>query len=122
MKAMKFNGGIAGTTVVLVDATSLGNKKAINKKLNVFKTGSRSTHEICWLDDRVQVIESSGISIDPLYTEGANSQIKVKIISFRFLSYFLLDFETYLIVNPALNFLPYFLYKIFFTAFSVLVA
>ena len=92
VKAMKFNGGIAGTTVVLVDATSLGNKKAINKKLNVFKTGSRSTHEICWLDDRVQVIESSGISIDPLYTEGANSQIKVKIISFRFLSYFLLDF------------------------------
>ena len=82
VKAISFRGGIAGTTAVLVDATSIGHEKAINEKFKVVKTGSRSTHEIRWLNDRVKVIESSGISkeeeiLKPILDNFSNNDLSV---------------------------------------------
>ena len=64
MKAIRSNGGIYGTTAVLVDAAALFGKiflKKINSKIN---TGAWETHEVCWQEGFVQVTKWSNIS-DP---------------------------------------------------------
>ena len=48
MKAISFNGGISGTTAVIVDTSALFGKtssKKFNFKIN---TGTWETHEVCW--------------------------------------------------------------------------
>lgn len=61
VKALSHRGGIAGTTAVLVDATTL-HGTTLNKPFHCHGIGARETHEIVWNNDEVEVIASSGIS------------------------------------------------------------
>ena len=44
VKAISFNGGISGTTAVLVDTAALFGKRALNKTNFKIKTGARYKH------------------------------------------------------------------------------
>ena len=62
VKAISFNGGIDGTTTVLVDSATIFGKrdfKEINFKI---KTGEQETHDVCWLEDYLHVTKSSNVS------------------------------------------------------------
>ena len=47
VKAISFNGGISGTTAVIVDEAALFSKRALNKINFKIKTVSRETHDLC---------------------------------------------------------------------------
>lgn len=59
--ALAFDGGIAGTTGILLDCANLQGE-TISKKFKTSKVRSRSTHEIRWYDNKVEVYASSGIT------------------------------------------------------------
>lgn len=59
-KALCFNGGLAGTTVVWLNADALCSTKTLKKKFKA-ETGSRETHELCFSEKDVRVIKSSGV-------------------------------------------------------------
>ena len=61
---ISLNGGVSGTTSVLVDAAALFGKRALNKINFKINTGPRETHELFWMEDFVQVTNSSNVS-DP---------------------------------------------------------
>ena len=63
-KALSYQGGLAGTTVVLFDGRQLSGK-ALKKTFNCNTIGSRETHEIRWISDKAEIIKSSGIT-DPI--------------------------------------------------------
>ena len=48
MRAISFNGGIYGTTAVLVDAENIFGKRALNKNKPKIITRARETHKLCW--------------------------------------------------------------------------
>ena len=47
-KAISFNIGIYGTTVILFDAKNLFGKISLKKTNFKIKTGSRGKYEVCW--------------------------------------------------------------------------
>ena len=55
MKVIILNGVISGTTAVLVDASSLFGKRALNKINFKIRTVARETHEVCWRKDSLEV-------------------------------------------------------------------
>ena len=59
MKAILFNGGISGTTAVLVNSPAIFGKRALNKTNFKIDTWSQETHEVCWQEMFVQVENSS---------------------------------------------------------------
>lgn len=59
--ALAFDGGIAGTTGILLDCANLQGE-TISKKFKTSKVRSPSTHEIRWYDNKVEVYASSGIT------------------------------------------------------------
>jgi hypothetical protein len=60
-KALSYNGGVAGTTAVLLDASNLEGP-VLSRTFKV-KTGSRATHEIKFINnDSVEIITSSGVT------------------------------------------------------------
>ena len=64
-RALQFNGGVAGSTAVLVNLTRLTGpivKKAVSKAAFKAATGSRATHDIFWTDDNVKVYTNSSIT------------------------------------------------------------
>ena len=63
VKSISFNGGIYGTTAVLVDAANLFGKRASNKINFKIKTGSQETHEVCWRKYLVEVTKLSNASV-----------------------------------------------------------
>ena len=64
VKAVSSNGGISGTTAVIVDAEALFGKRSL-KKINLkINTRAQYTQEVCWLEDFLQVTKSSNVS-DP---------------------------------------------------------
>jgi hypothetical protein len=58
--ALSFNGGLAGTTVVWLNAAALCSTKTLKKKFKA-ETGSRETHELCFSEKDMRVIKSSGV-------------------------------------------------------------
>ena len=58
LKAISFNGGISGTTAVLVDAGNLIGKIALKKYRFKIITGAWETHGLCWQKDSVEVTKS----------------------------------------------------------------
>jgi hypothetical protein len=62
LDAISFCGGVAGTTGVLINCEKL-NGSAITKKFKSTKIGSRSTHELCWYENKIEIYESSGITV-----------------------------------------------------------
>ena len=58
--ALGYRGGMAGTTVVLLNASTLDGK-ILDKKFKA-KTGSRSSFEVRWGNDEVNIFEASNIS------------------------------------------------------------
>lgn len=70
-KALSYNQGLAGTTVVLLSG-HLFPKACISKKFKTRRIGCRSTHEIRWhsneRENGVHVIESSGITQPEIVT------------------------------------------------------
>ena len=52
-------GGVKGTTVYLVDASTIGMQKMINKKIADGRTKTRSIQNIIWNDDKVTVTKNS---------------------------------------------------------------
>ena len=63
-KAISFNGGMYGTTTVLLDASVLFGKRALNKINFKIKAVAREIHEVCCPEDFLQVTKSSSVS-DP---------------------------------------------------------
>ena len=63
VKAISFNGGISGTTDVLVDAGNIFGKRALKKNKFKIITGAQETHELCWRIYLVEVTKSSNISV-----------------------------------------------------------
>ena len=64
VKDISFNGGIYGTTAVLVDEASLFGKRYFKKIHSKIKTEALETHEVCWREYFLQVTKSSIFS-DP---------------------------------------------------------
>ena len=64
VKAISFNGGISGTSDVLLGEEDIFCKRALNKINFEINTGAQETHEVCWREDFVQVTKSSNFS-DP---------------------------------------------------------
>jgi hypothetical protein len=62
LDALAFCGGVAGTTGVLINCENL-NGSAIKKKFKPTKIGSRATHELRWYDNKIEIYESSGITV-----------------------------------------------------------
>ena len=56
--AISFNGGISGTTSVLVDAENIFGKSDLKKINAKTRTGARETHEVCCWKDLVEVTKS----------------------------------------------------------------
>ena len=63
MKAVSFNGGISGTTAVLVGVANIFGKRSIKKIDFKIRTGARETHEVFQRIDLVEVTKSSHISV-----------------------------------------------------------
>ena len=61
VKALSYRGGLAGTTVVLVDASDLTGK-TLHKSFHCNGIGSRETHEIVWKGDIINVFASSNVT------------------------------------------------------------
>ena len=61
--AIIFNGGISGTTAVLVDAENIFGKRALKKINFKIKTRSRERHEVCWRKYLVEVTKPSNVSV-----------------------------------------------------------
>ena len=61
LRELSFRGGIAGTTGVLVDCDKL-NGPSVTKKFKSRIIGTRSTHEIRWYEDKIDIYESSEIT------------------------------------------------------------
>ena len=61
VKALSHRGGIAGTTVVLVDGSDLTGP-TLNKCFHCNGIGSCETHEIVWKEEQVEIVASSGIT------------------------------------------------------------
>ena len=58
VKAISFNGGISGTTSVLVDAENLFGKRALNKFNFKIRTVARETNEVCWRKDLAEITKT----------------------------------------------------------------
>ena len=63
MKAVSSNGGISGTTSILVDVDNLFGKRSLKKNKFKIITGAQETHELCWRIYLVEVTKSSNISV-----------------------------------------------------------
>ena len=63
VRAISFNGGISGTTAVIVDEANLFSKRVLNKINSKIRTGAKEIHELCWRKDSVEVIKSSNVSV-----------------------------------------------------------
>ena len=61
LEEISFRGGVAGTSGVLLNCDNLSGS-AIKKKFKTSKIGSRATHEVCWLENKVELYEASGIT------------------------------------------------------------
>ena len=61
LKALSFNGGLAGTSAILVNCSDLEGP-CVTKKFRSKKVKSRATHEIEWFEDKVHITENSGIT------------------------------------------------------------
>ena len=61
MKAIHINGGISGTTAILVDAAALFVKRTLKKINFKINTGARDTHEVCWWGYFVKEAKSSNV-------------------------------------------------------------
>ena len=62
VRDISFNGGISGTTSVLVDTSDLFGKRYLKKIGFKINTGAQETHEVCWREDFLQVTKSSNVS------------------------------------------------------------
>ena len=62
VKAISFNGGIYGTTAVLVDVANLFSKIALKKIDFKIKTVAQETHEVCCQKYFAEVAKSSNFS------------------------------------------------------------
>ena len=62
VKAISFNGGIYGTTAVLVDVENLFGKTTWKKNRSKIITVARETHELFWQKYLVEVAKSSTVS------------------------------------------------------------
>jgi hypothetical protein len=58
---MTFEGGLAGTSAILFDGSTLKGP-VLNKEFKMTKTGVRETHEMLWSNDRPQVFTISNIT------------------------------------------------------------
>ena len=58
VKEISFNGGISGTTAVLVDADNIFGKISLEGGGIKIRTGAQETHELCWRKDLVEVTKS----------------------------------------------------------------
>ena len=58
LKFIRFNGGIYGTNAVIVGADYFFVNKAFKKTSLKINTGARENHEVCWLEDSVQIKKS----------------------------------------------------------------
>ena len=56
--AVRFNGGIYGTTAIRVDSASIFGNRAFKTIKFKIKTGTREIHEVCWLEDYVHIKKS----------------------------------------------------------------
>ena len=63
MKDISFNGGIYGTTAVIVDEDNLFGKRSLKKNIFKIRFGARETHELCWRKDSVEITKSSNVSV-----------------------------------------------------------
>ena len=86
VKDISFNGGISGTTDVLVDVENLFGKRAVKKNKFKIRTGARETHELCWRKDLAEVTKSSNVSVPqniPLtkLQKYANNDLFVNVLS-----------------------------------------
>jgi hypothetical protein len=61
LAAMSFQGGVSGTSGVLLNCDKL-TRLALNKKFKISRIGSRATHKIRRLKDKAEVHESSTIT------------------------------------------------------------
>ncbi|XP_040564364.1 uncharacterized protein [Lepeophtheirus salmonis] len=61
VKALSYRGGIAGTTVHLIDCTDLKGP-ILEKSFKTTQVDSHETHEIVWYKESVGIIASSGIT------------------------------------------------------------
>ena len=95
VKAIIFNGGISGTTAVLVGAAALFGKRALQKINLKINTEARETHEVCWLEDFVQVTNSLNVS----YTEIIHQD---KLRNYENNDLFISVVSIFRSVNPAL--------------------
>ena len=58
VKAIIFNGGIYGTTGVIVDVENLFGKRDSDINNLTIITGAQETHELCWREDLAEVTNS----------------------------------------------------------------
>ena len=58
VKAIIFNGGIYGTTGVIVDVENLFGKRDSDINNLKIRTGAQETHELCWREDLAEVTNS----------------------------------------------------------------
>ena len=63
VKATSFDGGIAGTTAVLVDTANIFCKRFLRKNKFKIRSGAQETHELFWQKDLVEVTNSSNVSV-----------------------------------------------------------
>ena len=68
VKDMIFNGGISGTTTVIVDAENLFGKISLTKKKSKNIIGERETHELCWRKDSAELTKSSNVSVPEFFS------------------------------------------------------
>ena len=61
LKAISFNGGISGTTSVIVDAENIFDTRSLNKHRFKTRTGAQETHELFWEKDLAEV--TSNVSV-----------------------------------------------------------
>ena len=86
VKAVSFNGGISGTTAILVDAKNNFVKRALERINFKTRTVARETHEVCWRKYLVEVKNPSNVSIPAIIPltklqRYVNNNIFVNVVS-----------------------------------------
>ena len=86
VKAVSFNGGISGTTTILVDAKNNFVKRALERINFKIITVARETHDVCWRKYLAEVKKSSNVSIPEIILltklQGyANNDLFVNVVS-----------------------------------------
>ena len=84
LKAISFNGGISGTTSVLVDAENIFGKRSLKKHRFKTRTGAQETHKLFWQKYSAEVTSNVSVpEIIPLtkIQKYANNNLFVNAVS-----------------------------------------